>query len=66
VPGAIYDWKASKPDRGRAAQVQTHNRELLVSAFSLGLAALGYRRDGDGNGSFLLGRWDESWSYGSG
>ncbi|MGB9105777.1 MAG: GNAT family N-acetyltransferase [Terriglobales bacterium] len=66
VPGEIYDWKASEADRGKALQVQERNRELLVAAFSRGLAALGYRRDEDGNGSFLLGKWDEEWSYGSG
>ncbi len=66
VPGEIYDWKASEADRGKALQVQERNRELLVAAFSRGLAALGYWRDEDGNGSFLLGKWDEEWSYGSG
>jgi predicted GNAT superfamily acetyltransferase len=65
VPGEIYDWKMSEPDRGKAAQVQARNRELLVGAFSRGLAALGYKRDQDGNGSFLLGKWDEEWSYGT-
>ena len=64
VPGEIYGWKASEADRGKALQVQERNRELLVAAFARGLAALGYRRDEDGNGSFLLGKWDEEWSYG--
>jgi predicted GNAT superfamily acetyltransferase len=65
VPAEIYDWKSSQADRWRAAAVQEQNRSRLVSAFSRGLAALGYRRDGDGNGSFLLGKWEEEWSYGS-
>ena len=65
VPGEIYDWKASEPDRGKAAQVQVRNRELLIAAFARGLAALGFRRDEDGNGGFLLGKWDEKWNYGS-
>lgn len=65
VPAEINGWKSSEADRWRAAQVQARNRELLVGAFSRGLAALGYRRDQDGNGSFLLGKWDEEWSYGS-
>ena len=65
VPGEIYGWKASEADRGKALQVQERNRELLVAAFSRGLAALGYRRDADGNGNFLLGKWDEEWGYGS-
>jgi predicted GNAT superfamily acetyltransferase len=63
VPAEIYDWKASNADRRRAAQVQERNRELLISAFSRGLAALGFARDENGNGSYLLGRWDEGWSY---
>jgi hypothetical protein len=41
------------------------NRELFLGAFSQGLSALGYDRDDRGNGRFLLGRWDENWSYAS-
>ena len=26
---------------------------------------LGYERDAEGNGRFLLGHWDEKWSYAS-
>jgi hypothetical protein len=26
---------------------------------------LGYERDSEGNGKFLLGEWDEKWSYAS-
>ncbi len=63
VPAQIYDWKSTEADRPRAAQVQERNRDLLISAFGRGLAAIGYARDDQGNGSFLLGRWDESWSY---
>jgi predicted GNAT superfamily acetyltransferase len=65
VPAQIYDWKASEVDRPRAAQVQERNREQLISAFARGLAAIGYTRDEQGNGSYLLGKWDERWSYGS-
>ena len=36
-----------------------------MEAFSKGLTGLGYERDSHGNGSFLLGRWDENWSYAS-
>ena len=31
--------------------------------FRAGYSCLGYERDADGNGCFLLGRWDENWSY---
>jgi len=63
VPAPIYEWKASPDTRARARDVQEHNREQFLKAFADGLAVLGYERDGDGNGMFLLGRWDESWSY---
>jgi predicted GNAT superfamily acetyltransferase len=63
VPAQIYEWKASDADRSKAAEVQKRNRELLREAFRRGLAALGYQRDEQGNGAFLLGRWDEPWSY---
>jgi predicted GNAT superfamily acetyltransferase len=64
VAAEIYEWKASEANRGKAAQVQARNRELLVGAFARGLAVLGYRRDEQGNGNFLLGKWDEKWRYG--
>jgi predicted GNAT superfamily acetyltransferase len=65
VPAQIYAWKASPAERYKAADVQKHNREQFVSAFSQGMVALGYERDSQDNGSFLLGRWDENWSYAS-
>ena len=64
VPAEIYAWKSSEADRGKAVQVQEKNRERLMAAFSRGLSALGYRRDDEGNGSFLLGKWEESFGYG--
>lgn len=63
VPAEIYSWKASAADRPKAAQVQAHNRDLFLGAFQKGLAVLGYERDEHGNGTFLLGRWDENWGY---
>jgi predicted GNAT superfamily acetyltransferase len=65
VPGPIYEWKASAETRARAKDVQDHNREQFLKAFSEGLAVFGYERDDEGNGKFLLGRWDEKWSYAS-
>jgi predicted GNAT superfamily acetyltransferase len=64
VPAEIYKWKANPETRARAAEVQLHNRKLLTEAFAAGLAVLGYQRDAQGNGTMLLGRWDEPWSYG--
>ena len=66
VPAQIYEWKSSDASRGRAAEIQKRNRQKFLDAFRSGLAALGYERDPEGNGSFLLGRWDENWSYASG
>ncbi len=65
VPAQIYDWKATPETRGQAQQVQQQNREQFLRAFGHGLSVLGYERDAEGNGKFLLGRWDETWSYAS-
>lgn len=65
VPAQIYDWKATAETRGKAQQVQGQNREQFLRAFGHGLSVLGYERDAEGNGRFLLGRWDEKWSYAS-
>jgi predicted GNAT superfamily acetyltransferase len=63
VPAQIYDWKSRPETRDRAHEIQNHNREQFLEAFSDGLAVLGYERDSEGNGKFLLGRWDENWFY---
>jgi len=63
VPAQIYDWKASSATRSQAKEVQDRNREQFVRAFDDGLAVLGYKRDHQGNGQFLLSRWDEKWMY---
>jgi predicted GNAT superfamily acetyltransferase len=65
VPAAIYEWKASLETRARAQEVQETNRQQFLHAFAERLAVLGYERDTQGNGQFLLGRWDEPWSYAS-
>lgn len=63
VPAQIYQWKAEQPTRARAKEVQARNRNLFLESFGRGLACLGYERDAEGNGEFLVGRWDEKWSY---
>jgi len=63
VPAQIYDWKASLATRNQAKDVQDRNREQFLKAFAEGLAVLGYERDQQGNGNFLLSRWDEQWTY---
>ena len=65
VPAEIYAWKATNADRPKAAEVQRQNREQFLNAFRAGLVVLGYERDANDNGTFLLGPWDESWSYAS-
>ena len=65
IPAEIYEWKAQPATRQRAADLQLRNREQFLKAFSQGLACLRYSRDVDGSGVFILGRWDEGWSYGS-
>jgi len=63
VPAQIYDWKASPKKRSQAKAVQDRNREQFVTAFADGLAVLGYERLPEGDGKFLLGRWEEKWMY---
>jgi len=63
VPAQIYEWKAASETRGRARAVQERNRDLFLRKFADGLAVLGYERDAEGNGTFRLGRWEETWSY---
>jgi len=63
VPAQIYDWKANPETRKQALEVQTRNRAEFQGAFSKGLAVLGYQREQQGNGTFLLGKWNEKWGY---
>jgi predicted GNAT superfamily acetyltransferase len=65
VPALIYEWKAMAETRSKAQQIQERNREQFLRAFEKGLTVLGYERDAQGNGKFLLGNWDEKWSYAS-
>ena len=57
VPGQIGAWKQGSETRSRAEAVQQRNREMLQSAFSRGLAVVGYERNEAGDGCFLLGPW---------
>jgi predicted GNAT superfamily acetyltransferase len=65
VPAQIYDWKAAPETRAQARAVQERNRDQFLRAFDTGQAVLGYERDPASNGKFLLGPWDEKWSYAS-
>jgi predicted GNAT superfamily acetyltransferase len=57
VPAKIYSWRSSETDLAKAVEIQARNREEFLKAFSQGLAVLGYDRDQDSNGSYLLGQW---------
>jgi predicted GNAT superfamily acetyltransferase len=59
VPHTIYQWKQDPEQRSLARTLQSNNREALESAFHRGLAVIGYDRDAQGNGSYLLGPWKE-------
>jgi predicted GNAT superfamily acetyltransferase len=65
VPAQIYEWKATPETRQKASEVQERNRNQFLPAFASGLAVLGYERNAAGDGKFLLGHWDEKWSYAS-
>jgi predicted GNAT superfamily acetyltransferase len=63
VPAEIYEWKAVAETRNQALAVQQKNRERFTQALTQGLTVLGYERNQRGDGRFLLGSWDEPWSY---
>lgn len=63
VPAQVYDWKARPDTRSQAKDVQDRNRAEFLKAFAEGLAVVGYKREQDGSGKFLLGHWDEKWRY---
>lgn len=63
VPAEVYRWKAAPETRAQAERLQADNRKRFLNAFSQGLAVLGYERDSAKNGKFLLGKWNEPWSY---
>lgn len=58
IPAEIYEWKAQAETRTRAAEVQRRTRDLFQKYFSEGLSVVGYERDADGDGRFLLGQME--------
>ncbi len=58
VPAQISEWKSSPVNRNCALQTQNRIREEFESAFREAFAVVGYERDSEGNGAFLLGRWN--------
>lgn len=59
VPHAVYQWKQDTEQRSLAQTLQADNRQALQSAFQRGLAVIGYERDTEGDGCYLLGPWEE-------
>jgi predicted GNAT superfamily acetyltransferase len=59
VPREISEWKSSEEHINRALAVQRENRQRFQTAFSQGLAVIGFRRDADGNGLFELGPFED-------
>jgi predicted GNAT superfamily acetyltransferase len=59
VPHEISEWKSSEEHINRALAVQRENRQRFQTAFSQGLAVIGFRRDADGNGHFELGPFED-------
>lgn len=57
VPAKIYEWKSSPATCGQALAIQERNRDKFVRAFREQLSVIGYERDAEGNGTFLLGEW---------
>ncbi len=63
VPHQIYQWKASTEAREKAQQVQCEIRQRFLLAFQKELSVIGYERDAEQNGKFLLGHWNEPYAY---
>lgn len=57
VAAEIYEWKSSPSTREPALALQSQIRSEFKKAFAASLAVVGYKRDGQGNGKFLLGHW---------
>ena len=63
IPSEIGEWKSSEKQIDRALAVQGENRQRFQDAFSRGLAVTGFRRDGNGNGIFELGLFEDEGVY---
>ena len=59
VPAAVVEWKQDVGRRELALALQASNRAALEAAFLQGLAVVGYERDEQGGGAYLLGPWPQ-------
>lgn len=55
VPYQLAQWKQEAATRELALARQQANREAFQAAFARGLAVVGYRKDPNGDGNFLVG-----------
>ena len=55
VPYQLAQWKQEAVTRELALARQQANREAFQAAFARGLAVVGYRKDPNGDGNFLVG-----------
>lgn len=55
VPRQIAEWKRYPEFAAEAAALQQKVRSALQAGFARGLTALGFERDGEGNGAYVLG-----------
>lgn len=58
VPRAVEEWKRDASKRELAKALQEKNKDALESAFRRGLVVVGYERESNGDGCFLLGPCD--------
>ena len=59
VPHQMAQWRHSPVDQQRVLDIQSRNREHFDRAFAQQLTVFGFRVDGEGNGFFQLGHWQE-------
>ncbi len=59
VPHQIPEWRYSQADRQRVLDLQSSNREQFQQAFKDNLTVFAFKIDGEGNGTFQLGQWQE-------
>jgi predicted GNAT superfamily acetyltransferase len=63
VPAEVSHWKASEGTREKARLLQDENRIRFQQAFDDGQSVLGFKREANGDGIFLLGKWNETYRY---
>jgi predicted GNAT superfamily acetyltransferase len=60
IPAQIYTWKSQPETRALAAEAQRRAREQFQKFFRQGLTVVGYERDPNGDGRYLLCKSSEA------